>query len=554
MSTSRSRTFAVRPDAAWLRARRRLLRQLKSEVSRRMGREPTDVRAYTRRYERELAKPWSVSDKRELLAAVESADIVFGGDFHALGPAQRTHLKILRSISEERPVTLCLECFSIASQKWLDLYAAGKVTAEDLRKKSRWETEWGFPWENYRPLFELARRRGWSLVALNSSGGKTKQTARQLESREKNAARVIVDRSRRAPDALVYVIFGDLHLANSHLPAALMARGFDGKKVTIHLNSERIYLDLARRGLELGVDVVKFSPTQFCVLSSPPWVKWQSYLLFLDRTTDAGADEGLDDGSGDGSVEFDPTDQVARLAKLAALDLGVELKVDDLGVYADDESIWRSVEKSLRGSQREIARYLLANGRSFFLPAGGVAYLSRTTVNHAAAVAGEYLHARLSGRSRALWDFPRDFRSLVWTEAVAYFVSKLVNHKRQAETLTDLRAQLAAAGAGDDVRETLRLALDMSFSELVWIRAKRKRGLRVRPRRRSSYVEASRILGGMMGERLYLAFRSRRLKREDLVSWMSHDPSSRRFADVYDDIVMRLASFGEISMPRKERL
>ncbi|MES2963288.1 MAG: hypothetical protein V4760_05315, partial [Bdellovibrionota bacterium] len=60
--------------------------------------------------------------------------------------------------------------------------------------------------------------------------------------------------------------------------------------------------------------------------------------------------------------------------------------------------------------------------------------------------------------------------------------------------------------------------------------------------------------------RLYLAFRSRRLKREDLVSWLRRDPSSRNFADAYDDIVMRLASFGESSAvidaikPRKERL
>jgi hypothetical protein len=65
-----------------------------------------------------------------------------------------------------------------------------------------------------------------------------------------------------------------------------------------------------------------------------------------------------------------------------------------------------------------------------------------------------------------------------------------------------------------------------------------------------------------MGERLYLAFRSRRLKREDLVSWMRHDPASRKFADsVYDDIVMRLATFRESSghrtdaiKPRTERL
>ncbi|MES2966030.1 MAG: ChaN family lipoprotein, partial [Bdellovibrionota bacterium] len=399
------------------------MRQLKVEVTRRMGPEPLDVRAYTRRYERELAKPWKVSSKAELLKAVENAEIVFGGDFHALGPAQRTHLKILRSLSDDRPVVVGLECFSIGAQKWLDLFMSGKIGVEALRKKSGWDEDWGFPWENYRPLFEIAKRRKWSLVALNTSGGKGKRTAKQLESREKNAAKVIDRAMRATPGALFYVVFGDLHLAKSHLPRALRDRGLEFRDVTIHLNSERIYLDLAEKGIELGVDVVKFSASQFCVLSSPPWVKWQSYLLFLDRTAESAVDEGLDDGVAD----FDPTDQVARLATLAATDLGLELKVDDLGVYADDESIWRSAERAFRSAaDREIARYLLANGRSFFLPAIGVAYLSRTTVNNAAALAGEYLHARLSGRSRVLWTFPGDFKALVWTEAVAYFVSKIV--------------------------------------------------------------------------------------------------------------------------------
>lgn len=515
------------------------------------------MRTYTRRYERELARKWAISDKSEILEAIARARVVFGGDFHALGPAQRTHLKILRTLPDDRDVILGLECFSIGHQKWLDQFAAGAISVEDLRSKTKWETTWGFPWENYRPLFELAKKRGWRLIALNSSGGRGAPSARQLESREGAAADRLAKVFARQPESLLYVIFGDLHLAKGHLPRLLRDRAGAFESVTIHLNSEKIYLALAKKGLELGVDVVKFSPNEFCVLSSPPWVKWQSYLLFLDRTAET-EDESLEEHDG---RDFDPTDQVARLAKLAATDLGVETKLDDLGVYADDESIWRSVERTLKKGDREIARHLLTNGRSFFLPASGTAYLSRPTVNHAAAVAGEYLHARLSGRKRALWSFPRDFKSLIWTEAVAYFVSKLVNHKRQAETLTDLRAQLAASGVADHARETLRLVLDTSLSELVFIRAGRRRRLRVRPRRRSSYVEASRILGGMMGERLYLAFRSRRLEREDLVSWMSRDPSSPNFGSaVYDEIVARLANFGESSAastsikPRRERL
>ena len=99
---------AIKPDARWIRARRDLLRQVKSEVMSRLGRAPADVQAAQLRYERELQKRWTISSKAELLAEIERSDIVYGGDFHALGQAQRTHLKILRSLSDDRPVILAL--------------------------------------------------------------------------------------------------------------------------------------------------------------------------------------------------------------------------------------------------------------------------------------------------------------------------------------------------------------------------------------------------------------------------------------------------------------
>ena len=533
--------------------RSQLLKQLRLEVARRLGPEPVDLKSYTKRYERELNQPFEISSKAELLSEIERADIVYGGDFHALGPAQRTHVKILRSLSDDRPIAVALECFAVGVQRWLDAYVNGTISIDELRKRTKWDRDWGFPWDNYRPIFELARRRRWKLLALSSVSRGQAKTKAQLTSREHDAANILKTYHLRNLGTLLYVIFGDLHLASGHLPQAVkkVTARYPLSEVIVHLNSEKIYFDLASEGLELAVDVVRFgAKPQFCVLSSPPWVKWQSYLFFLDRTAELEIDDRLDDVG-----EFDPTDQVARLVQLAAFDLGLELKLDELAVYADDESIWRSAERLLNQRDRETARYLLANARSFYLPSGGVAYLSRPTVNHAASIAGEYLHAKVSKRARSLWRFPQDFKGLIWMEAVAYFISKLVNHKRQAETLGDLKSQLAMAGPQDQARETLRLAIDTSFSELIWIRQKRRRALRVRPRRKSSYVDAARILGGMMGERLYLAFRSRRLKREEIVAWLQVDASARGFGGRYDSIVARLSSIGDEPVkPRKERL
>jgi hypothetical protein len=533
------------------------MKQVKAEVSRRLGKEPEDLKAFTTRYERVMKKPFKVSSKAELLREIEHADLVFGGDFHAHGPSQRTHLKILRALPTDRPVVLALEAFASTTQKWLDLFSSGKLELEELRSKTQWDRVWGFPWENYRPLLELAKKRGFRLLALNLTGGETNQA--KLETREKHAARLIRGAYVGSPQALVYVVFGDLHLAPQHLPAQvrdlLSVRRL--KTLTLFLNSERIYFKLAERGLELSVDVVRLNADQFCILSSPPWVQWQSYLLFLEKTGEQNLE--FDNQQDDEDHEFDATDHVVSLVKLATHDLGLELKVDDLSVYTtDDNRIWQYLERNLKNKELETARALVAGSRSFFVPSGGVGFLSRSTVNHAAHLAGEYIHAKVSRRRRTLWTMPNDFRALIWTEAVAFFISKLVNHKRASETVHDLKTELALGSPEVGAREAMKVALDWRMSELVLLHQGRRRGLRVRPRRRSSWFEAARILGGMMGERLYLAHRSRKLNLKDIHKLMRLDVASRDFARHYEEIVRMIegrtiGGLGSIKT-RKERL
>ena len=518
------------PELEWLAARRELLKRVKRDVRQRLGPEPADVTEYAARYERELRARYTVSSKDELLSTLRDADIVYGGDFHALGQAQRTHLKVLRGIEAKREVTLALECFPISSQKWLDAYLAGEIGLDDLFLKSEWEKTWGFPRENYGPLLEIAKRRSWKILALNRRG----QRGSSLKAREKAAARVIAQHRRRDPRSLIYVIFGDLHLAQEHLPAQVRrAIREEVKDVIVHLNSERIYFQLAKKGLEHTTDVVRFRDGSFCVLASPPWVQWQSYLLFLERTVDTALEMGDD---------FDPTDQVVELIRLAGADLGIKPKTDDVSVLSsEDARVWKVLEEQLGRAELEIARDLLARGKGFYLPGAHTGFLGRSTINHAGVLAGQYLHAKLSGLQRTLWRLPVDFTALIWAEAAAYFVSKLVNHKRQSETLTDLKAQLLRQNSTSADKEVLKLSLDRLMSELVLVREGGSRKMQFQPRRKSSYLEAARICGGMLGERLYIAYRSRKLKKEEIVRLLRWNPTSQGFSRRYENLLKSLA-------------
>jgi hypothetical protein len=541
-----SKIKPLQADPNWIRARQELLRQVRGEVMRRLGPEPREVQKYSKVYERAFSKTWRESSKHELISEIENSDIVYGGDFHAFSQAQRTHLKVLRALSENREIILALECFSISAQKWLNLYIQGKITLDQLRIKSKWDTEWGFPWENYKPLLEIAFLRQFQIIALNSSERGLPATGK-LKAREGRAAKLLAEAHFASPKALIYVVIGDLHVAQEHLPNEVrrLVRGHKIRDLILRLNSEKLYFQLARKALEISVDVVRLGRNQFCILSSPPWVKWQSYLFYLDHPSDRNLEQ---------NDELDPTDHVVRLIRLAANDLGLNFKVDDLAIYAsDDQQVWRFIEKSLRPKEREIARQLLSSGRSFFLPGRGIGFLGRSTVNHAAGLAGQYIHARLSRQKRPAWSLPKDFDALIWSEAVSFFISKLINHKRQAETLIDLKAQLTMVEVGNQDNEPMRLSLDKSLSELVYLSGGRRRALRFRPRRRSSYFEASRILGGMMGERLYLAYRSRKLELDDILELVQQDVTSRGFTKLYLEILRRLSTL-TIVKSRKERL
>lgn len=519
----------------WLLTRQRLLAQLKAQVAVRLGAEPKDVSRYARDYQAEFQDRWQVCPVEGVLAReMDRVAIVLGGDFHAYAQAQRSHLRLLRELPPARRVILGLECLESCYQTVVDGFMAGEMTEEEFLVQVRWQEHWGFPWENYKPLFDLARERGFKVLALNRFF--PRRTGSTLAQRDRHAAELIYRAQSRNPECLVYVVFGDLHLALGHLPRALKQayRRQPPALLRLFLNSERLYFKLARRG-EMGPQqLLKASQRRYCLLTSPPWVKWQSYLLYLEQTYD----RELDD---DGAIDY--TDHLAALIQLAAHDLGVKVKAQDLAIYGpEDGDFPERVAGRWDSTQERMMIHLVDHDRSFFVPEGGLGYLSRPTINHAAALAGQYLQARLSGRSRPPWDLPKDFLAAIWIEALSFFVSKLVNPSRKSENLHQLRQELEAGDPKGRGRETLLTVLDQRMSEMIEAHTGKVRPRRYRPRKRVTYLEASRILGNMMGERLFEAFKRGRLNRATIARYFAVDAFAADFSDFYAQVIKRIES------------
>ncbi len=97
--------------------------------------------------------------------AAAKADVVFFGEQHDDDETHRAELALLEAIGQRRTkVVLSLEMFERDVQAVVSSYLGGTIGDSAFRAQSR-------PWPNYaadyRPLVELAKARGWPVVASN---------------------------------------------------------------------------------------------------------------------------------------------------------------------------------------------------------------------------------------------------------------------------------------------------------------------------------------------------------------------------------------------------
>ncbi len=100
-----------------------------------------------------------------MAARLGRSRVVFFGEQHGDPETHRAELELLNAIERSgRPVIVSLEMFERDVQPVLDDYLAGRLSEQDFLARSR-------PWPryatDYRPLVELAKARGWRVVASN---------------------------------------------------------------------------------------------------------------------------------------------------------------------------------------------------------------------------------------------------------------------------------------------------------------------------------------------------------------------------------------------------
>ncbi len=526
----------------WIQLRYDLYAQVQNHVRALLGESSPALLRYQKEYELEVSKAWKVATRDQLLTAISHAQIVWLGDFHALQQSQKAQLRVLKALPDTTNVILGLECIEACHQGHLDKYLQGKLSDREFLKAVEWKRSWGFPWEHYKPLFRWAIKHKVRIYALNLRT--EKRSIQALRERDEFSGKRIVEILKAHPQKQMFVVFGDLHLAQKHLPAVVTRYMKNASFAFVFQNPEKIYFQLLKKEVEHQVDIVQFSKSRFGLLSVPPWVKWQNYLLYLEAHYDKSFDDDLD-----------LTDYVAKYVKLISEDLGVKVSANHFSIAsAKDRGAWAQIQKSLTEKEIEVVKSWIEDGRSFFVPHTGVGYLGRPSVNSAAQLAMAIVSASISGQKKIPSKFPGDFVRLIWLEAVQYFGSKLINPKRKTDTLADVKATLSARNPLDQGKEAMQLALSQKMLELLHLSQGRKERELLRPRKRKAYLEAARILGGMMGEKLYYAYRRKLLSKSSLLSLLKKPLDIDGFANIYWEILEVVESFPEPFQSKTDKM
>jgi uncharacterized iron-regulated protein len=533
----------------WLKLRLELFRQVKSQVDLRLGPQAADYHEYQRVYDQEFRRPWKKSSKTKLVEAVRNHDVILIGDFHALNQSQRTQLRLIQSIHAKMPIVLAVEFIEHRHQAELDAFFRREISSSELCTRVDWQGRWGFPPESFCRLLEWARTYRVPIYGINKFY--KLRNAATLNKRDEFAAGCLARIRRSHPQEKIVAIFGDYHLARPHLPAAILRASPPGAKrpriMRVFQNSENLFFKLAKLNLESRVDVIQLTGSDFCLNSVAPWVKWQSYLIFLERLYDS---ELYEDAEG-----IDYTDLVVGYIRLLSKDLGLKVGCDRLSVFTAGDRDWlRKVSTKL--SDREVRQFqkMVTQETSFYIPQLQWGYLARPTVNHASMLAADYIHSQVSGRRELYWQMPHDFTRQIWLYAVTYFGSKLVNPKRRIDTLTDLKNSLAIGASAETERDPLLVALNQKMLEMMALAGVRRARAPFVPRHKSSYFEAARLLGGLMGEKWYNGVRGQKLPTSTLRSLLRKSLAPDDFESFYMKVVALAENFPMFFKSKKEKL
>lgn len=259
------------------------------------------ARKYVRDFRDAFRSYQRVLSAKDVCQKIAEAGIVLIGDYHALPTSQRFLAALLReSALGGRRLALGVETIFARDQHIVDEWQRGEIDECELRQRIRFDLDWGYDWAPFFDVLSAAQEHGAPIYGLDCM---PREDLRKIGARDRHAADKIVEMRKAHPDALIFVLFGESHLAPQHLPFCLAERLQDSglaadsrppRLLTVLQNVDALYWRAAGEASDC-VEAVDVSPEVLCVFNATPLEKYEHYRLCLDRWG-RGDDSGPDLG------------------------------------------------------------------------------------------------------------------------------------------------------------------------------------------------------------------------------------------------------------------
>ncbi len=149
----------------------------------------------------------------ELIEALDPVRVIYVGERHdALSDHRVEHAVIEALHARDASMAIGMEMFQRPFQSAIDAYLSGAKDESELLRETEWDERWGFDFGFYRPILELARAEGLSVIALNARRELTRTIARDGEetlSAELRSELPEIDRDNAEHRAMIMNAFGE---------------------------------------------------------------------------------------------------------------------------------------------------------------------------------------------------------------------------------------------------------------------------------------------------------------------------------------------------------
>jgi len=423
-------------------------------------------RKYLREFNRAFRSYDSVLDAQEVQNTLHAADVILIGDYHALAVAQRCAASLLeqRALAGDRPVVLGVETIFARDQHILEEWWRREIDEGELRQRIRFDLDWGYDWTPFYELLVAARDHGEGLYGLDCM---PRENLRKIGARDRHAAAKIAEIRELHPNAVIFVLFGESHLAPGHLPRVLQKQMPAARILTVLQNIDALYWRAAGERAD-KVDAVRVNDGVLCVFNATPLEKYESYRLCLDQWSRC-----------DSGPDFAPTiyNLIDSLASFLEINRysphnGTQPKflidmLPEVHGNASDAMLRRLLSrKGISEQQFETMLASVEERGSAYLPEVNAFHIREFQMMHAAEDAARFLHHAcrglpqlLNGRGNAMQEdesralTPDAFYTRVIEHAVAYFGSRVLYPSRprhdadEAPALSRAAVEKAALGA-----------------------------------------------------------------------------------------------------------